>query len=426
KDAEKQTLSERTKAIIKDPFGAMVDLISFTAGTSKTIKASLDNSFIGRQGIRLFYMGITGDVQSGKTWLATFGKSFEILYKSLFNKPVMETLRAEILSDPQYDLMRRAKVATAVIEEEFPVHWPSKIPVVGRLFKASEDAFTGAAYYMRYRVAKSYLNIAGRTGVDLNDKNELEGIGNLINSLTARGYLRKSSQTPGFVNNVFWSPRMMKSHLDVLLLQPLGKGGVGGIGTFAQKRAAINLLRILLGQAAVLFIASKIWPESVDWDFRGSNAGKIKIGNTRFDITGGMASFATLATRIALVITNEVAGTEIPEMKSSTSGELSKLNTGEYGELTGEDLVVDFFRNKLSPAATVMADILRGQTFDKEEPTLANELENLGVPMVITNYEELQKNPNAHVRLAGILAEQLGFGTQTYGDTTNKTLLKKY
>ncbi len=403
KKANEETLKNRILEFLTDP----VQMLYVISGSAKAIRASMDNSFIGRQGIRLFYLGLTGDVRAGKTWVDTFFKSFNILYNSLKGKPVLDYLRAEILSDPEYTLMRKAKVATAVIEEEFPIHWPSQIPLIGRLFKASEDAFVGSAYYMRYRTAQQYFDIARNTGIDLTDKFELESIGRLVNSLTARGG-KASNATPSMVNNVFWSPRMIRAHWDTLT-------GFRGqkVSAFTKRRAAVNLLRIIMGQAAVLFIASRIFPESVEWDIRSSDFGKIKIGSTRFDISGGSVSMMVLAARASLIIGNSILGTEIPETKSTTTGKLNKLNRNNWGR-TGEDVVVDFIGNKLSPAASITQALLKGHTFDGKPITGLDILEMAGVPLIISNYSELANNTDsANIALA-LIMEGLGISAQTY------------
>ena len=406
--SEKKGALQKALDYVKNP----VSFVSDIAGTSKVLKSTLDDSFIGRQGIRLFYLGLTGDVKAGRAWTRTFFKSFDFIFNTLRGKPVLDVLRAEILSDPDYNLMRKAKVATATIEEEFPVSWPSRIPIAGRAFKAAEVAFTGSAYYMRYRTAKNIFDIARKTGVDLTDKNQLESIGKLVNSLTARGDTGSKSQKPGLINNVIWSPKMIKAHLDVLTAHALDKN----ISSFARKRAAINLLRIASGMAAVLFIASQLLPDdAVEWDPRSANFGKIRIGNTRFDITGGLGAFVVLAARSSLVLTNWVFGTKIDEVKSSITEATSKLADEGFKARTGEDVVYDFFANKLAPAAAVVRDIFRNRTFQDELPTWKTTTRDLFVPIPITTAQELRTGQKDTNVVFAMIAESLGVSVQKYG-----------
>jgi hypothetical protein len=379
----------------------------------------MDNSFIGRQGIRLFYMGLAGDVKAGKIWINTFFKSFSVIFNSLRGKPVMETLRAEILSDPDYELMRRGKVATATVEEEFPIHWPSKIPFVGRLFKASEEAFTASAYYMRYKTAKMYFEIAKATGVDLKDDIQVQSIGRLVNSLTARGYTGDVGGKPGFVNNVIWSPKLIKSHLDVLLIQPLSFSRKN-FSSFAQKQAAKNLLRIIIGQAMIMGICQLIWPDSVELDPRSSDFGKIKIGKTRYDISGGMAPLVVLAARILPTLWGEGA-------TKTTSGKIIKLNLRKFGSRSGVDVIEDFIEGKLSPLAATFKDMINNTQFNGKPVTPYSVIESLFIPLPVANaIDEFYKldDQTAAQYIAGRILDSLGVGGGTYTDRKNGSTRK--
>jgi hypothetical protein len=380
-----------------------LELLSDIAGTAKTIRASMDNSFIGRQGIKLFYLGITGNFEAGKIWMETFMRSIHTIVGSFAGKPVMDVLRAEILSDPQYNLMRRAKVATAVAEEEFPTHWPSKIPVIGMFFKASEDAFTASAYYMRYRTARMYFDIARKTGVDLNDKNELESIGILVNSLTARGDTGNYGGKDDLINRVFWSPKMIKSNFDVFTAHRFNQN----MSKFAHRQAAKNLVRIIFGQAAVLFIANLIWPDSVEDDRTSSDFGKIKIGNTRFDISGGSGSMIVLAMRLAK-----------GSFKSST-GRQVELDSEGFGGLSSMDLIWNFLENKLSPGAASVKQLLlmKNNAVDwrtGREVTFIDVVEGLAVPLPFENLKELMEDPDSAPVLIAMLAELHGISAMNY------------
>lgn len=423
--AQKRAIPERIIGWLTDWESLILDIF----GTAKAIRASMDNSFIGRQGIRLFYMGITGDIKAGKIWLDTFFKSWSTIYNSLRGKPVMDYLRAEILSDPDYDLMRKAKVATAVVEEDYTIHWPSKIPYAGRLFKASEEAFTASAYYMRYRTAKMYLNIAKELGVDMNDEFQLESIGKLVNSLTARGHTGQASSDKSYINVVFWSPKMMKSHFDVLLLQPAAgikayaatgwakvKADEGAkvkegeyMSNFAAKQAAKNLMRIIMGQAMVLLIASRIWPESVEFDPRSSDFGKIKIGNTRYDITGGMGAIAVLSSRLAMAMLGQEA------FKSSTTGKISKLTDTPF--LSAKSVIADFAFNKTSPGAGLILDMLEREHFGGEPVTPLSVASSMVVPLPVTNViDDLNRMDDMEAAqvLANAILEGIGISANTY------------
>lgn len=359
--------------------------VSEVAGIAKGLKASLDNSAIFRQGWKTLFSHPT-------VWLKNSAQSFMDLAQQVGGKAVMDEVQADIQSRPTYDLMKQAKLDVGTTEEQFPSHIVEKVPVLGQLYKASEAAYTGFVYRTRADVFDKYLNIAKTAGVDISDKTQLQSIGNLVNSLTGRGNLGKAEQVAGAVNNIFFSPRFLKSNIDFLTAHQFQKG----VTPFVRKQAAINLVKVVAGTAGVLAIANAILPGSVETDPRSSNFGKIKVKGTTFDVTGGMGSVLTLAAKMATM-----------SSKSSVTDKVTPLNSGKYGAQTGVDVLVNFAEGKLSPIASIVRDILKGQDFNGNKPTLLGEASNLLTPLPITNAMQLYEAKGAPV-LAGIIADMLG------------------
>lgn len=378
KNATKPTLLDN----LKTPGGAFNEL----AGTSKGLKASMDNSAIFRQGWKTLFTSPT-------LWMKNAKTSFADLAREFGGKAVMDEVQADIQSRPNYDLYQKAKLDTGTTEEQFPSHLAEKIPLVGRVYKASEAAYTGFVYRMRADVFDKYINIAKESGVDVSDKTQLESIGKMVNSLTGRGHLGAvGEKAASAVNNIFFSPRFLKSNLDFLTAHQIQKG----VTPFVRKQAAINLVKVIAGSASILAIAKAINPDSVETDPRSSNFGKIRTGGTTFDVTGGMGSILVLASRLATM-----------SSKSSTTGKINPLNSGKFGSQTGADVLVNFAEGKLSPIASIFRDILKGQDFNGNKPTLLGEANNLLTPLPITNAVQLYQAKDAPV-LAGVIADALG------------------
>ena len=371
--------------------------VDSVAGNAKAIKASMDNSAIFRQGWKTLWT-------NPKIWATNAKKTFADMYKTFGGKDVMNELNADIVSRPNYDLMKKAKLDVGVTEEAFPTALPEKIPVLGRAYKASQDAYTAFVHKTRADVFDKYIEIAQRSDIEL-DNIQLESIGKMVNSLTGRGSLGRMEPVAGAVNNIFFSPRLLKSNIDTLTAHQFQKG----VTPFVRKQAAINLLKIVSGTASVLAIAKILKPESVELDPRSADFGKIRIKDTRFEVSGGMASVITLASRL---ITSST--------KSSLTGEVKPLNARDkngkplYGGQTGTDVVYNFFENKLSPAAAVVKDLLKGQDFEGNKPTLGSTAKNMFVPFPFTNFQELQTNPNSANTLIAMIADALGIATNTY------------
>jgi hypothetical protein len=360
-------------------------------GITKSIRASMDNSAIFRQGWKTL-------MTNPLIWQKNARQSFVDLVKTFGGKKVLDEVQADIISRSNYDLMKKAKLAVSGVEEAFPTTIPEKIPVLGRAYKASEAAYNGFVQRQRADIFDKYIQVAKGSGVELTDK-ELQSIGSMVNSLTGRGNLGKYEPAANLVNNVFFSPRFIKSQIDTLLHPVTGAGG----SKFVRKQAAINLVKVLSGTAGVLATANAIMPGSVEFDPRSADFGKIKVGNTRFDVTGGMSSLATLAARLATM-----------SSKSSTTGTVTPLNSGKYGSQTGNDVVINFLENKLSPIGSVVKDLLVGQDFKGNKPTVGGELANLFVPLSASTYQDLKNDPHSANTILAMIADGLGIATNTY------------
>lgn len=394
-------VNQANKKSLKEALKTPGETATNIAGLTKSLRASLDNSALLRQGWKTL-------LTNPGTWAKNSKKSFVDWVRAAGNKPVLDEVKADIVSrnNSLNGLYKQMKLDVFGLKEEaFPTSLPERIPVVGRGFKGSEAAYTAWQQRTRADLADKYLEIAQRSGVDLTSKKELESIGKFVNSLTGRGNLGKTGErTSKVLNNVFFSPRLLKSNLDVLTAHQFQKG----VSPFVRKQAAKNLLQIAVGSATALKLASEVTGGKVEWDPRSSNFGKVKIGDTRFDLSGGMASIATLGARLASL-----------SSKSSTTGEVKPLNSGEFGATTGKDVFYNFFENKLSPAASAISDIVEGKDFEGNKPTAQSTIKNLTLPLIINSYQELKDNPRASAVLPSLIAEGLGVSVNTYGIDSN-------
>jgi len=391
--AQKKSVPELVRYYIDEPMVFMHDLF----GAAKAIVGSLDDSFVGRQGIKEFYRGLTGNRDAARNWMKTFKESIKAMVSTFKGHSAIDALSAEIWSDPDIELIRRAKLAVGVTEEQYPVSWPEKIPVAGILFKAGEEAYIVSAQGLRYRAFKNYLKLWRNLGIELTDK-ELNSIGRLSNSLGGRGAL-PTGQTPGLVNDLLWSPRNLKADIDFLTLHLFDKG----FSRRARFEAAKNLLRVIAGAAGILALADFFDDDSVEWDPSSSDFGKIKIGDTRFSVAGSLPSIITLAFRMIK-----------KSRKSTISEKVIEYNTGRYGQATLKDAVYSFLENKASPPARFVRDYLEGENFDGEQFSFPREALNTWTPIAISNIIQTSKEENAANMLLIVIAETFGINTSTY------------
>lgn len=384
------------KDYLKNPGKALTAL----AGTAKSFAASLDNSFFGRQGIKTLYT-------NPDIWAKNFAKSWGDMAKALKNEDAMIPIKADIYSRPNAlnGLYKNADLAVGLrTEEAFPSSFPEKIPLLGRLFKASEYAYNGAALRMRADIFDRVAAKAERNGIDLNNSAEIKSLGKLVNSMTGRGSVTLTPKQAEVVNATVFSIKFLKSNWDTLTAHITDSS----MTPYAKKQAAMNLLKIVGTTAAILGTAKLINPDSVDFDPRSSKFGKIQIGDNKFDITGGMGSIVTLASRIVPTVHNGKFGWWT---KSGTSGKFTQLSTGKYGSQTPLDVLYNFGEGKASPIFGALIDILKQEDFDGNKPTPVSIAKGFQ-PIGLQTFESL-KDQSAGDKLMTMILDGLGFGVTT-------------
>ncbi|MDB4893151.1 MAG: hypothetical protein JWL61_5006 [Gemmatimonadetes bacterium] len=385
---------------VKHPTSAS-DLLRNTAGLAKSLKASGDNSALFRQGWKTLF-------SHPEIWQKNARQSWVDIAQTLGGKEVLDAVDADVFSRPNALNGRyaKAKLALGNIEEAFPTSLPEKVPILGRVYKAGEAAYTGFLRRTRADVFDKYMDIAEKSGVELSDPAELQSIGKLVNSLTGRGDLGKVEGAADVVNVTFFSLRNFKSNVDFLTAHQ----GQAGVTPFVRKQAALNLAKTVAGTAAILAIADAVAPGSVEWNPQSSDFGKIKVKDTRFDVTAGMGSIAVLAARM-------VTGAK----KNATNGKVTKLDGSVMGQ-NRWDMVVNFFENKLSPAASLVKDLMKGRDFDGNTPTITSEADNLGTPLPIATTRDNVQHYGADELLVYIAAalDFVGIGAQTFTDKKKK------
>jgi len=413
----KPKVGGRIGAVIQD----LKNSFNFIADNSRAILASLDNSFWFRQGIKTatnpkytktWFKHFTnsfidiGKTIKGEGW--TKGKSFKENLKAMWGSSIrkgdaiQDAIKAEIYSRKNFlngRYEKGKKLDVGIAEEEFPTSLPEKIPILGRLFKASEVAYTSGAMRMRVDLADQVYKLADKAGVDMDSKFEIGSINELVNSLTGRGRIGRIGETgQAFVNKTFFSLKFFKSNWDFLTLHT-----GSDLSPFARKLAAKNLANTAIAMGLTLGIVDTFFPNAVEWNPRSSDFGKIKIGDTRFDITGGFGGLLILTARLAT-----------GEKKSTTSGVIQALG-GDYGQTSKKDTLIQFTENKLSPVMSAIKNLMEEKDWDGNEITLLGELQRMSTPIPIANFLEVKDNEEAANVLLTVIADGIGIGSATYG-----------
>lgn len=394
----------KTEAKKPTGVGKITNIIKEIPGTLKSLVASLDNSFWGRQGIKTLL-----DIRTSHIWLRNFLRSWGDIGRELKGKDAMDLIRADIYSRPnalngKYTAGRYG--LDVLSEEAYPSQLPEKIPVLKRLFKASESAYNGGALRMRADLADRLIRIAEKQGVNTLDPEQAIGMGNLISSLTGRGSLGKGESIAKELNVLLFSAKFLKSNIDTLTMHRFDSKAT----KFTRREAAKNLLSITLSIASILTLAKLIDPDSVDEDPRSTNFGKVKVFGHFVDITGGMSSLVTLASRLAPSIHEG----KLSFWTKSSTGKYTDLLAGEYGQPTALDVLENFLEGKLSPVAGIVRDIWKGENFQGEKVTPTNLVKGAITPISIQNFKQLKDDPKTSSLLGAVILEGLGLSTSVY------------
>lgn len=373
-----------------------LDGVSQAWNLPKSLMSSIDLSAPLRQGLFLI----------GKP--KQFSDAVGTMFKTFSSDKALNALKENIVTRPTYPLMREFGLAitdTGTVlqgrEELFMSNWAEKIPVLGSGVKASNRGYVGFLNKLRADTFDDLYNHAKRQGLDPEANPKLmQDIAHFVNAATGRGSLKGVGLERAAVNlnTAFFSPRLIASRLT--LLNP---GYYAQLHPLVRKEAVKNLLSLAATGMTVLTLA-KMGGAEVGSDPRSSDFGKIKVGDTRYDIWGGFQQYFVALSRI---ITGETV--------NSATGDVVGLGE-KYGSRTRKDIIVDVLENKYSPTMGYINRLLEGKDPAGQPYNILEQTQELLTPLTITGAKDIIQE-----RGVGSLPMQIpalfGVGVQTYGNT---------
>ena len=211
-----------------------------------------------------------------------------------------------------------------------------KLPGVAQ----SERGFAGLLNWQGMKVFEKWAGAMEKAAGGELKPSEYKALASVINH--ARGY-GDWTLSPGRGLAPFFSGRNMVSRFQVLL-DPLVQPG-SLFEPSARQLAATNLATFVAGNMALLALINEVGQltgtASVEFDPRSTDWGKIHVGNLRIDPWAG---FAPIARLIAREVTGE-----------------TKTSAGNIRGADAQGEVLRFFRNKESPMASFITDVLSGK-----------------------------------------------------------------
>ena len=391
----------------KKTIGQILNPVNYTSNARSVLGATkgLVASFTSHAPLKHGFMSLFEDP---KDWAKNYVNQFTDAVKQISGKDVMSAIRAEGYSRENamngiYDKWIPGELTKS--NEEFHSGLVEKIPILGsRLYKGSKTMFDGFNLKMRMDLVDHYVNIVKKMGLDPQDPETAKAWGKLAIDQTGG----KTTNPDNLAGNFLFSQRLLKSEANNLTMHLFDKTATKAV----KVQSAKTLAKVITGVAAVIYTANKLHPGTAETDPRSANFGKLKVGDTRFDISGGYSSVISLASRVAAAIDGK------PAIKSSSTGVLSKLGSG-FGQTSYQTLIGDFLQGRASPGGQIIADLANGKTFAGGKPTLKSEVGTAVTPIPVQTYGQLKNDPNSANHLAVMIAQQLGLMSNTYGQSTS-------
>ena len=282
------------------------------------------------------------------------------------------------------------------MEEAYQSRFARKIPIVA----GSERAYSTFLNLLRADSFDAMVKNLGKGG-KVTDA-EAKAIANFVNVATGRGkYGQKAEQATQFLNSIFFAPKYAWSRFQLIGGQPFYGGN-------ARTRRAIakEYARFLIGAGVVVGLA-QLAGGKVEEDPRSSEFAKLRFGNTRVDMFGGLTQVTTLLARLGTGKTITAKGKEMPLR-------IAEGQKKKFGQRTVPDLLTRFLRQKLSPPVSAIVDIASGENVVGERVTPAAVLKERVTPLSFGDIYDAMKEQGVAKGTAFGLLSLLGAGTSTY------------
>lgn len=374
------------------------DLITNIAGVPRSLMASLDLSAPLNQG-----WGMLSRKQ--------FYTSFKDMFKYLKSDKNLADLQADIITRPTYKQAKKAGLRLTDLgtnlekrEEQFMSTLIDKIPFI----KGSQRAYTGFLNKLRMDVFDDLLKKAEVLGEDISTGSKvIEDLAKVVNNFTGGARVGKIEGAVPALNAAFFSPRKIMSTINIL--NP--KNYISkSISPTARKAAIRNLIGSAAMTASLISLARLLGSEKPETDPRSTNFGKIKVGDTTLDVSGGNATYATLMSRILSGSTKKQSGDIVPL-------------SNKIGGTSAIGLIGSSIRYKFSPNLSLLVDSLTGANAIGEEKTIPQSVADRFKPMFLNSLVELLDSDTSG-KLLFSLGALFGGGLNTY-DRAPKTKSSK-
>lgn len=369
-----------------------------TLNALKTVWSSIDISFLLRQG---------GILSTGHP--RTAGRLLGQSIRAIMSPDEFRRYDDFIRNDPDFvRLATQRSVANpdgaktpiklfesggdlTVRDEAYMSSLLQRLPVLGIPFRASERGFHTFLNGLRFRVAKQEIASAANRG-NVVDDSLIDGMNNLVNKTTGVGSLGPANAMAPFLNIPFWSPRLLLSRPQTVLLLAERNPAV-------RKLIAKDLAAwIGMGFLTLGLTGYGLEKSSVEFNPLSSDFAKLRVGPQRFDPWAG---FQPLVRYLAQMST----------------GERKVLDTGEIQDIGRAKTAWRFTRSKFSPGIGSILDFATGKDFigrEVPDPDARKQAFESLAPLIARDVEEGLREAGIWGAITSGTGAAVGFGTSAF------------
>jgi len=339
-------------------------------------------------------------------------KAFMEMLRQWNSKDVADTWLADLKDSPGYQLMEKSGLYIAdrtnakitAKEEDFQSNFAERIPLAGRLVSKSERAYVGYLNKMRADLFSKGVNVLQNDGISFaSNPKAYKALATYINASTGRGNLGMLEKAAPILNATFFSPRLMASRVQ-LLTNWANPSFYKNTPAAVRKMYFKDMGTFIAFGMGILALAALSGADTEE-DPRSPDFGKIRSGNTRWDIWGGFQQFVRYTSQIAT-----------GEKKSTASDKITPLDGSSYTKETRMSVIGNFVRSKLAPVPSAIVDYLYGENMIGDPFNLSNMIISRAIPLVWQGvYESAKQDGWAKALLVTGVPSILGIGVQTYG-----------
>jgi hypothetical protein len=415
---QKRTKWEKTKTIFSE-----------VIGIPRTLMSSLDYSAPLRQ-------AVIATIAHPKI-AASAGLE---MFRQGFSQKRFDRWFYDVKESPRYKLMEQSGLYVAdphdprmtAREESFMSNLGEKVPLIGEtlkfkvgdknvkipgagLVRGSERAYVSYLNKMRVDLFNRLVDDFEASGKSFeSDPKFYKDLAQFVNNATGRGSLGFAEAAGPVLSATLFSPRLIASRLS-LLRDFVDVGNFGKMHKEVRKTMYKDMFKFIgTGLSVLGIVKASSWATgckdengepcvTVEADPRSTDFGKIRSGNMRWDIWGGLQQYIRVFTQVASGETK------------TTSGNIQELDgKGQFGK-TRLDQVLSFGKRKTC-ASTFIYDCrcTGGKTATGEPVTLKDEAKGHLIPLIGSDLMDAVQDKGVSAIFTMGIPSTFGVGVSTY------------